>query len=356
MFQYYSAIVFAIIFSMGIMFAAVLVDKVLPKRSKRGFLFSFFFIAIMAVTEWASFYIEVNGLVMRNVMILINIIVLSVAPIIPFVLAISITELKFVKMYRIILFLNFILQCLSAKFEIVYYIDMSGVYHRGDFYFIYIVIYLITTIQLFVSAYHLSKNYQNKNNYILLLIGMLLVFGIAVQMIDAYVPVIWLTCALSGILMYIYFYGLVNQMDALTALLNRRCYENQIRNLKKDAIIISIDVNKFKQINDTYGHPYGDYCLKLLGKKIKKEYGSHGTCYRIGGDEFCVILERDLWIIESLNSGLKQSIAKRQEEEPNIPTVSIGYGNYYANESNYMRAVEDADEMMYLEKQKKNEQ
>lgn len=352
LFQYYTAIVFAIIFSMGIMYATVLADKVLPSRNKRGFLISFFFIAVMAITEWFTFYIEYNGIESRFSMITANIIVLSVAPAIPFVLASSIIELKYLKQYRIMLVINFILQCLSAKFEFIYYVDMDGLYYRGDFYWIYIVVYLITTIQLFISAYRLSKQYQNKSNYILLLIGILLISGIAIQMIDSKIPVVWLTCTLAGILMYIYFYGLVNQMDALTTLLNRRCYENQLRNLRNDVVIILFDVNKFKQINDNFGHPYGDHCLRILGKKIKRVYGTHGTCYRIGGDEFCVILERDLSRLEELNSKLKEFIANKQIKDSNLPSVSIGYGYYTTENPNFIKAVDDADEMMYREKNK----
>lgn len=356
MFQYYTAIVFAIIFSAGIMFAGILADRVLPTRSKRGFLMSFFFIGIMAVTEWFAFYIEYNGIQSRHIMIAINIIVLSVAPVIPFVLASSIVDLKYYRFYKYLLYCNFILECLSAKFEFIYFVDSSGLYHRGDFYLIYIVIYLLTTVQLFISAYHLSKKYQNKNNYILIFIGILLLSGIVIQMLDSKMPVIWLTCLLAGILMYMYFYGLINQMDALTSLLNRRCYENQLRNLKNDAIIIFFDVNKFKQINDNFGHPYGDYCLKKISFEIKKTYSLHGTCYRIGGDEFCVILEKNLSMLEQLNKNLENAITMKQVEEPNLPGVSIGYGYYYATNSDYLKVVDEADEMMYIMKNKVNNQ
>lgn len=352
MFQYYTAIIFTIIFSMGIMFLATVSDKVLPKRSRRGFLFTFFCVGIVALAEWVSFYADITGNEYRYINIVSSVVIFTIAPTIPHAVASSIIELKYNFLYRSTLIMNFILQILSARFGFIYYVDLAGDYYRGDFYWIYIIIYFAMTILLFVSSYNLSKKYQNRNRYILLPIGLLLLSGMIVQMTYIDIPVVWLTGSITAILMYIYFYALVNQMDALTTLLNRRCYENQLRNLKNDAIIIMIDVNKFKQVNDNFGHPYGDYCLRRLGNSIKKVYGEYGTCYRIGGDEFCVILEKNLSFLEQLNINLNTSIKKKQEEETNLPGVSIGYGYYYINKSDFLKVVDEADEMMYVEKHK----
>ena len=51
------------------------------------------------------------------------------------------------------------------------------------------------------------------------------------------------------------------------------------------------DVDDFKQINDRYGHIQGDLCLAGIAECIKKSYANFGYCYRIGGDEFCVLLK-----------------------------------------------------------------
>ncbi len=57
-------------------------------------------------------------------------------------------------------------------------------------------------------------------------------------------------------------------------------------------MLVVFDVDDFKQINDRYGHMKGDLCLADIAECIKKAYASFGYCYRIGGDEFCVITEK----------------------------------------------------------------
>lgn len=352
MFQYYTAIIFLIVFSMSIMFIATLTDKVLPRDRRRGFLYTFFLISIVAIAEWFSIYAGETGAELRLINVIGSILIFSIAPVIPYAVASSIIDLKYYLLYRSTLLINFVLQCLSAKFGFIYYVDSSGEYFRGDFYWIYILVYLAMTTLLFASAYKLSRKYQNKNKYILIFIGILLVSGMAVQMIYSNILIVWLTGAITAILMYIYVYSLVSQMDALTTLLNRRCYENQLRNLKKDAAIVLFDVNKFKSVNDTFGHPFGDYCLRHLGKNIKRVYENYGTCYRIGGDEFCVILNKDSSRLENLNKKLIDSITSGQKKEPNLPSVSIGYGYFHADNPDFLKSIDNADEMLYMEKEK----
>jgi diguanylate cyclase (GGDEF)-like protein len=84
--------------------------------------------------------------------------------------------------------------------------------------------------------------------------------------------------------------------DALTGLHNRRRLvadlEAQLGNAT-DAdplLLILCDLNGFKTYNDTYGHPAGDALLARLGAALAREIGDRGRAYRIGGDEFCVLL------------------------------------------------------------------
>ena len=49
------------------------------------------------------------------------------------------------------------------------------------------------------------------------------------------------------------------------------------------------DLNGFKRYNDTFGHPAGDALLTRLARKLEVALGSSGTCYRLGGDEFCTL-------------------------------------------------------------------
>ena len=54
--------------------------------------------------------------------------------------------------------------------------------------------------------------------------------------------------------------------------------------------MLLFDLNGFKRYNDTFGHPAGDELLADLGRRLRAVLGEDGVGYRIGGDEFCVIL------------------------------------------------------------------
>jgi diguanylate cyclase (GGDEF)-like protein len=85
--------------------------------------------------------------------------------------------------------------------------------------------------------------------------------------------------------------------DPLTGLLNRRGYERQVQRLLRRAgeegkplSLALLDIDHFKQINDTYGHPVGDEVLKRLGRLLQKASRSNDLAVRLGGEEFGLVL------------------------------------------------------------------
>jgi diguanylate cyclase (GGDEF)-like protein len=84
--------------------------------------------------------------------------------------------------------------------------------------------------------------------------------------------------------------------DEMTGLFNRRYYDSQINDemlraerYNSELSILMIDIDLFKQINDTYGHRAGDFTLKELSKVIKNKIRNTDSAYRTGGEEFMVI-------------------------------------------------------------------
>ncbi|MFK7762546.1 MAG: EAL domain-containing protein [Roseobacter sp.] len=82
--------------------------------------------------------------------------------------------------------------------------------------------------------------------------------------------------------------------DALTHLQNRRAFERDLTQyLAKaqcDLGLLHVDLDRFKWVNDTLGHPAGDQVLKISANRLKTAVGEKGSVYRVGGDEFMVIL------------------------------------------------------------------
>ena len=87
----------------------------------------------------------------------------------------------------------------------------------------------------------------------------------------------------------------ISLTDDMTGLLNRRAYEEDCANMQEEGMvsqvsILMMDVNGVKTVNDTYGHLAGDELIIAAAKCIQTAVGTLGKAYRIGGDEFVVLL------------------------------------------------------------------
>lgn len=124
------------------------------------------------------------------------------------------------------------------------------------------------------------------------------------------------------------------EYDIVTGLLNRATLEELVTlNLKIDImkginIFMIFDVDDFKNINDTYGHPFGDIVLHKIGNTFKESFRSVDIIGRLGGDEFAIFLPQIPsieWITQKLNGVLQKvkRLSKELEIEKNI-SISIG--------------------------------
>ena len=80
--------------------------------------------------------------------------------------------------------------------------------------------------------------------------------------------------------------------DELTRCLNRHAYENDMKklNLSEEWVYISADLNGLKRANDSYGHMAGDELICAAADCMRDSFHEYGKVYRIGGDEFAVII------------------------------------------------------------------
>lgn len=146
--------------------------------------------------------------------------------------------------------------------------------------------------------------------------------------------------------------------DALTGLKNRMAYMENInnleRNLPKDSrvCVIMIDIDNFKNVNDTMGHKVGDELLKNVATALQKIFFDPGcVVYRVGGDEFVVIA---LEVAPEYLKSIIDNINKTKEIAELGCSVSIGCSDVDLLENNaFERAFTRADEKMYIQKTEK---
>ncbi|MCQ8889565.1 EAL domain-containing protein [Pseudoalteromonas carrageenovora] len=148
--------------------------------------------------------------------------------------------------------------------------------------------------------------------------------------------------------------------DGLTDLPNRRYFYEKIQSLisVKDMTfaLIFIDLDGFKEVNDSLGHDYGDLLLHQVAIRLQNCITSKDTVARLGGDEFTLILQgvsnanQASKIAETVKSSLMESIKIKNETV--YVTASIGLTFYPVDGQTVEELVKRADQAMYLSKNK----
>lgn len=161
------------------------------------------------------------------------------------------------------------------------------------------------------------------------------------------------------------FYEKLAFKDKLTNANNRMAFEKHLDNLfnknpnLKDLRLVILDINNLKVINDYYGHVTGDRVIKKSYNFIEKCFGRLGKCYRIGGDEFACIIERDVKIkFEEISKKFKTHVLN-ENIKSDYP-FGIAFGSVLYNKKldfTSEKMIHRADIEMYKEKSiQKNEE
>lgn len=147
--------------------------------------------------------------------------------------------------------------------------------------------------------------------------------------------------------------------DSLTGIKNGRFFLTKIKALgngQTPFILLYLDMNNFKQINDQFGHDIGDTVLREVASRIRECIRDTDIASRIGGDEFTVIIMRDDSndFCEDIKARLKERISKPLpiDNQEFCPEISIGYARFPGDSADVEHVIRLADRRMYAEKQK----
>lgn len=148
---------------------------------------------------------------------------------------------------------------------------------------------------------------------------------------------------------YIY----TSNTDELTKCLNRHAYEADIQklDLNSEWVYISLDLNGLKQTNDKMGHSAGDELICAASSCMKFAFASYGKIYRIGGDEFVVLLTQSVSDLQHILKVFDSTISNWHGKYSN--SVSVSYGIVQSSEQDFdsiLSVSKLADERMYKNK------
>ena len=237
------------------------------------------------------------------------------------------------------------------------YIDHNGNFQEGSFYLLYVLIndlyFLVGAYQAYVYSYR-AKNYQQKKSYQILGIYMaVMVIVGALQDIFRSIPIFCVGTSLSILIVYISLEEQMISIDPLTQLNNRNRMEQHLfecmRNADANMYLLVLDVDKFKQINDTYGHAQGDLALKSIANCLKEAcIEKSDFIARYGGDEFVIVYKGN--DVEGLCQRIHTYI--QQLSFPFDLDVSIGCAPYQSGLRKWNDWFIVADKQLYQEKKK----
>ncbi|RFU71643.1 diguanylate cyclase [Peribacillus saganii] len=142
-----------------------------------------------------------------------------------------------------------------------------------------------------------------------------------------------------------------SNQDPLTGFYNRRFLERKIKDLG-DYSIILFDIDRFKNVNDQYGHQVGDEVLKYLSELIKRETRESDLCFRLGGEEFLIVLqETDLPLAQSFGERIRKTTEETISPTGKPITISIGIGNLPSTAHRFSELLNLTDQALYKAKQ-----
>lgn len=356
MFDFYDATVIITALTIIIMFVDVLANKIISLKKKKELITVCGLLLAAAVCEWAG--VKTNGADRHTIWLhyAVKVIEFSVTPFISLTAAKAYGKAKFYRATLIIAAVNVVIQFVSVWTGWIFVIDAANVYHRMGLYWIYITFFALSIIYCIYSIIIGNRQYRFGIDATLIAALFLIIAGITIQMIESDIRIDFLAIAIGNVILYVRYGNSIMRIDALTKLFNRRCYEIYLLSAPKASFIIFFDVNNFKAVNDKYGHSAGDVCLAKIASVINEVYGKYGSCFRIGGDEFCVILTKNLQNVKQLNEKFTNAIADLHAQDEKMPDVALGYTKREETDVSIEEAISRADDMMYSVKKLQKEQ
>ena len=250
----------------------------------------------------------------------------------------------------------------------IYVIGEDNFYHRGDGYWISFTLQYISYLLILIRAIVPSLDVKTMRrirmrNAVIFLSSLTLVFGVLQAMMGGVVATHCLGITIGLFIMFIKFQDDQITMDSLTTLNNRYAFDSYLTDKMRDyasgtrrkqkLYVVMMDLDKFKDINDTYGHQEGDNILFAVAKKLKGVgmiYKHSLFLARYAGDEFVAVFEtQNIETVQALVKDIKSSVSEIKIDDITL-SISVGYVAYDGNGMSKSMLMDLADKWLYIDK------
>ncbi len=242
-------------------------------------------------------------------------------------------------------------------------VDADNVYSRGPAVMWVTALNAVLYIGYLPSLWKYRKFINGRIYELILALGGLPFLGAAVQLAFYGTPMIWPMMALVALAAHFLVEKEEIRRDTLTGLLSRMQMEVRAQFLidrRQPFSLILLDIDRFKSINDTYGHDEGDRALCVIANLLNKSIKQIDSAYRYAGDEFVLIIESNQEeAADCVVERLKSNLEKYNHASRLTYALSFSYGVvfYNANASESVIGLfSEADQRMYQNKKLTYEQ
>jgi diguanylate cyclase (GGDEF)-like protein len=339
----------ALFYLIGLLYSSTALNS----YRKKPFLIGIILTIVIILSEAGTVLTGDGSLNLRSINILCNILGFALTPIIPIAI-ILIFDRGILRTHKLLLtptLINIAAAVLSPLFGFIFYVDANNRYIRGDYFFIFITVYVINLLLLVISTLEVGKKYNYPIMRKMVALSLFTIIGTSIQIVYPLAYSSWHCVTLSLLLYFLLMSEFDSSFDTLTGLYNRAAFDKAAKLIAgaKEFSLIIIDINDFKSINDTYGHNYGDTVIKTVAEIIRKSFNKHYTCYRFGGDEFSIIGdETNQENIEYRLRTMTNYLTEMREKGNPLPTVSYGYSIFRGGEKlDFQKTLKEADDQMY---------
>ncbi len=265
--------------------------------------------------------------------------------------------------YRVFVLINFVAVTVSALFGFKWFYYFEGnEYLRGPLFMIRGVLILVFCMLLSVYTIVYRRSIFEGYRTAIFALPTLAMAGALLQIVFPGMNMTYASIAIGLLILFFYLQAKNLDIDYLTGALNRRGLdirlEEAVKNAnanKKPFAAIMLDLDRFKTINDNYGHLEGDHALQTVADVLFRVFSTKSYIGRFGGDEFSIVSEiSDPAELEDKIEIVEDELDKinYKREKPYNIEVSMGYMIYDLDSGLSAKEFQMAiDELMYIQKQ-----
>ncbi|HKL59210.1 MAG TPA: diguanylate cyclase [Sphaerochaeta sp.] len=261
--------------------------------------------------------------------------------------------------------INAIFVLLSLFNGMIFTIDATNTYGRGEYFFLVTICGLVYVFGSYVHMFRYrlrSKETSPQKFPFVLIFPFPVVAASILQVHFEGMEIIGVSMAITLLLIFLHIQNTHANKDYLTSLYNRSLGEQYLQYLfqhKGEGRLVGgilMDINDFKAINDTYGHDMGDKALMLFADVLRESFSRSWLICRYGGDEFLVFSEMESSKIlqEAMHKFTTDLAFFNISEEFPIPlAISVGWDVVDdSSTDDWTSFLKGLDEKMYLDKEK----